>query len=80
MLGFQVKADNLSFDKESKQKCRGKKYVGSGNRTEPYSIFLVKQIELAEWIDKIYAGAYTSSCNKSIIAQYSTPRTCWFIT
>jgi hypothetical protein len=74
MLGFQVKAGSLTFDEESKRKCGGKKSVGSGNRTEPRSIFSVKQIEHAERIDKTYAAAYTSSRDGSTIAQYSTPR------
>ena len=64
-----MKAGSLSFDEESKQKCRGKKVLAAATEQNPVRFFVVKQIEHAEWIDKAYIAANTSSHDRSIIAQ-----------
>ena len=43
-----MKAGSLSFDEESKQKCRGKKVLAAATEQNPIRYFVVKQIEHAE--------------------------------
>ena len=56
-----MKAGSLSFDEESKQKCRGKKALAVATEQNPVRFFVIKQIEHAERIDKAYIVADTSS-------------------